>query len=206
MHESGDLHSALHFVIGRISEEADRSGPPLDDDEKHFVLHLPARPTNPTLDHTWSEQSTSSWPIPLRDLMFERFCKLAKNAHKHDLTFYSNAAKRWNFAAAILQSHHHPMSWLLNWAGIRVTEARVSDRFLLVLTALVLVTLLLGGILVLAGVAEGQTEIWKWIDWIAGAIGLAAVAVAVYLFTKRMEKRQQQNIVERYRCDLRLSD
>ena len=207
MLELNELHSAIRFVIDRISEEAERSGAPLEDDEKDFLHHLPAQPTNPTIASGFDFAYEYSWPTPaIRDLRFERLCALAKNAHKHDLAASPNAVRRWHFAAAILQSHHHPLSWLLTWAGVRIKKARIADLFLLVVTALLLVTLLVGGIVGLATIAEDRTEIGKRIEWIVGAGGLAGVPFSVYLLARRAEKSRQRRILERYRCDLRLTD
>ncbi len=43
-----DLDVALAFVVERITQEAERSSVPLDDDEQYLLNHLPTEPTNPT--------------------------------------------------------------------------------------------------------------------------------------------------------------
>ena len=45
---SADLDAAVAFVVERISQEAEHSAVPLDDDETHFLNQLPSEPRNPT--------------------------------------------------------------------------------------------------------------------------------------------------------------
>jgi len=142
-HLPADLETALTFVIERVGEEADRSGAPLDDEEFGFLSHLLAQATNPTI-MAFNTAYKEFWPTPvLRDFRFERLCNLAREAHSHDLRVRPDGAREWEFAAAVLQLHRHPMSWLLKWAHIR-TRNRPSrwDRLLLVATAVLVVILL----------------------------------------------------------------
>jgi hypothetical protein len=107
---STDLDAALAFVIERISQEAQRSGTPLDDDEIHFLNHLPTEPTNPTVELGFNTAYEESWPTPvLRDFSFERLCKLARDAHQHDLRTRPDATREWEFAAGVLDLDRHPM-------------------------------------------------------------------------------------------------
>jgi len=41
MNRTADLDTALEFVIGRIEEEATRSGEPLSDEQRFSLNHLP---------------------------------------------------------------------------------------------------------------------------------------------------------------------
>src|SRR5258707_10883648 len=113
---NADLETALTFVIERIDEEAKRSGSPLDDDERYFLKHLPTVPTNLTAQREYYSESAS--PV-LRDFSYERLCALAKNARFHDIRTRPEAARDWEFSAAVLQLERHPMSWLLDWAGMK---------------------------------------------------------------------------------------
>lgn len=82
--QRSDLDVALAFVVERITQEAERSAPPLDDDEKHFLNHLPTKPTNPTaaaaLGFNTAYEEFLPTPV-LRDFRFERLCNLARDAH-----------------------------------------------------------------------------------------------------------------------------
>jgi hypothetical protein len=145
---SNDLDAALAFVIERISQEAERSGAPLDSDKKHFLNHLPTQPTNPIAVTGFNTAYKDTLPTPiLRDFWFERLCRLAKDAHWHDLRTRPDAVPEWEFAAAVLEFDHHPMSWLLGWAGVRTKKRPARwDRLLLVTTATFVVVLFLVGV------------------------------------------------------------
>jgi hypothetical protein len=141
MHEpNSDLDSAVEFIIGRIDEAASRSGEPFTEHEKHFLHHLPKRPTNPTVNLSRGFYSRVALPTPtLRDFSFERLCALAKDAHRQDLEMHPSAATEWRFAGAVLGFNNHPMAWLLHWAGIRTLPR--WDGCLLVFTAILVVVL-----------------------------------------------------------------
>jgi hypothetical protein len=167
---SADLDTAVAFVIERIGEEAERATAPLDDDEVDFLNHLPAQPTNPTAGLGFNTAYEYFWPTPvLRDFRFERLCRLAKSAHLHDLQTRPGAAREWGFAAAVLRLNRHPMSWLLQWAGIKLRKARgLLDGCLLLTTALLLVIVAVLGVLALSVLVGGHGEVWKRTLWIAG--------------------------------------
>src|SRR5258708_5559115 len=136
--QASDLDKALASVIARISQQAEQSGAPLDDDEIDFLRHPPTRPTNPTASLGFHTADQASWPILAhRDLGFERLCNLARDAHSHDLRTSPDAARDWEFAGAVLQLHRDPLSWLLQWAHIRTGQRPARwDRLLLVATAI----------------------------------------------------------------------
>jgi hypothetical protein len=199
-----ELDVALTFVVEGIAQEAERSAAPLDDDEQYFLNHLPTEPTNPTAGWGFNTAYEGYWPEPvLRDLRFERLCKLAKDARLHDLQTRPDAAREWEFAAAVLELHRHPMSWLLKWAGIRTRKRSARwDRLLLVATAAFVVVLSLVGALALSALTDGQREFWKWTLWVAGACAYGTILTLLYLAVRRLEARQGERNVEKSWRDL----
>ncbi|MCU1303762.1 MAG: hypothetical protein JWQ87_4046 [Candidatus Sulfotelmatobacter sp.] len=200
---SADLDAALAFVVERISQEADRLAAPLDDDENHLLNHLPTEPTNPTAVWGFNTAYEDSWPTPaLRDLRFERLCKLAKLARLDDLQSSPDAAREWEFAAAVLELHRHPMSWLLNWAGIPIGKrpARL-DLLFLVATAAFVVVLFLVGVLALSDLTDGKKEIWKWTSWLVGACVYGTIITFLYFAVRRVEVWQRERNIEKCRGD-----
>jgi hypothetical protein len=201
-HLSADLETALTFVIERIGEEAERSGAPLDDEELGFLSHLPTQPTNPTIT-AFNTAYEELWPTPvLRDFRFERLCNLAREAHSHDLRTRPDGAREWEFAAAVLQLRRHPMSWLLKWAHIRtVKRASRWDRLLLVATAAFVVVLFLLGAFAVSALTDGQRDIWKWTLWVVGGCIYGVLITLLYFAVQRLEARQQEQHIEKYRCN-----
>jgi len=201
-----DLDVALAFVVERITQEAERSSVPLDDDEKHFLNHLPTEPTNPTATSGCNMAYEGYWPTPvLRDFRFERLCKLARDAHSHDLQTRPDAAREWELAAAVLELHRHPMSWLTTWAGIPAEKRAARwDRLLLVTTAAFVVVLFLVGVLALSVLTDGQKEVWKWTFWVAGACVYGTLVTLLFFAVRRLEDRQRERNIEKYRHDLRV--
>jgi hypothetical protein len=193
-------------VVERISQEAERSSIPLDDGERHFLNHLPIEPTNPTAAIASGFNTTHEcfWPTPvLRDFRYERLCKLAKDARLHDIQTRPDSVREWKFAAAVLLLHHHPMSWLLGWAGIRTTKrSQLRDRLLLVATAAFVVLAFLLGVLALSMLTNGRNDVWKWMLWIVGGCAYGALMTLLYFTVRRLEVRQQERIIENYRHDL----
>jgi hypothetical protein len=194
-HPSTDLEIALTFVIKQIDEEAARSGAPLDDDERYFLRHLPAHPTN----STFNSVSYSESPLPiLRDYSYETLCTLAKNARLYDIGARPEASRDWDFSAAVFQLEHHPMSWLLHWAGMKKKRPR-WDRWFLLGTAILAVFMFLFGAITLSVLTEGLRAIWKWIFFIAGGCISLIVLVFAYVATQRLEKRELRKLVDRHR-------
>jgi hypothetical protein len=202
--QTSDLDRASDFVIASISEQAERSGTPLGDDERDFLIHLPTQPTN--LTASWGPNTTyeATWPTPvLRDFGFERLCNLARDAHAHDLRTRPDAAREWEFAGAVLQLHRHPLSWLLQWAHIRTAQRPARrDRLLLVATATLVVIGFILGAVALSVLTDGQKEFWKWTVWVSGTCVYGAFLTFIYFAVRRLEVRQRQQNIEKYRCDL----
>jgi uncharacterized integral membrane protein len=163
-------------------------------------------PTNPTavLASGFNTAYDYFWPTPvLRDLRFERLCKLARAAHANDLRNRAGAAPQWQFAAAVLELRGHPMSWLLRWAGIRSGKAAARwDRLLLVTTAIFVVALFVVCALALSVLTDGQREVWKWTLWILGGCVYGALIAILYFAVRRYEARQRARNIEKYRSDL----
>jgi hypothetical protein len=199
-----DLDVALTFVVEQITQEAERSSASLDDDERYFLNHLPTEPTNPTAAWGFNTAHEASWPTPvLRDFRFERLCKLAREARLHDLRTRPDTAREWEFAAAVLEFHRHPMSWLLGWAGIPAGKRPARwDRLLLVATATFVVVLFLLGVVALSIITDGQKEVWKWTLWVVGACVYGTIITLLYFTVRRFEARQRERNVEMCRRDL----
>jgi hypothetical protein len=201
---STDLENSSTFVIERIGEEAERSGVPLDDDEKEFLVHLPTQPTNPTASWGFNTAYEDPWPTPvLRDLRFERLCNLARDAHLHDLRARPDAAREWEFASAVLKLHRHPLSWLLQWAHVRTAKRPERwDRLLLVGTTTLVVMVFILGAIALSVLTEGQRDAWRWTLWAIGGCVYGAFLTLLYFGVRRLESRQREQHIEKYRCDL----
>jgi hypothetical protein len=71
--ETADLDAALKFVIGRIEEEADRSGKPISDDERFLLNHLPT--DSPLFQSSAAYEQFPPVVVP-RDTVYERLCAL----------------------------------------------------------------------------------------------------------------------------------
>lgn len=198
-HPNANLETALTFVIDRIAEEAERTGAPLDDQERDFLRHLPRHPTNPTVYNSLDGEP----PFPrLRDFSFETLCTLAKDARLHDLRTRPDIAPNWEFAAAVFQLENHPMSWLLAWSGLKKRRPR-WDRLLLVGTA---VLILLAFMLIMLGASAlidrlGQSSEVPLL--IAATCAFGVVAILLFVAAQRREKRALTRIVEKFRADHR---
>src|SRR3954469_3864972 len=105
---NSDLQMALAFIIGRIDEQAYRSGEPLDGDERFLLGNLPT-----TTDMQPSSVSEFGANLAPRDLAFEKLVRLAKAVHHYDLKSGTQPASDWNFATAVSKLNRHPISWLL---------------------------------------------------------------------------------------------
>jgi hypothetical protein len=82
MDPTADLGRSLAFVIGRIEEEATRSGEPLSDEERSLLNDLPTDSVVPM--RNGSDPESLTVPVP-RDTVFERLCALARDARKSDV-------------------------------------------------------------------------------------------------------------------------
>ncbi len=135
MKRTADLQAALGFVIGRIEDEASRSSEPLNDDQRFLLNDLPKDSVFANVNGSDPE----SWVVFVpRDTVYERLVALAKAAYRNDIRLNAALALDWEFALAVTKLNRHPMSWLLDWAGLRVRRPW-WDRFLLIAVALVLI-------------------------------------------------------------------
>jgi hypothetical protein len=202
--QTSDLDKAFAFVVERISEQAERSGAPLGDDEADFLHHLPTHPTNPIASGGFHAADQGSWLTTAhRDLGFERLCNLARDAHAHDLQTRPDAAREWEFASAVLPLHRHPLSWLLQWAQIRTGQRPARwDSLLLVVTATLVVVGSILGAVALSVLTDGQKEFRKWTVWLIGTCVYGAFLTFLYFALRRLEARQWQQNIEKYRCNL----
>jgi hypothetical protein len=189
MDRNVDLDAALEFVIGRIEEEAKRSLEPLDDEQRYLLTHLPTTPTSSPVYLFYPELPVPAGP---RDLTYERLCALAKAAHAHDLRLDPSSALDWDFAASVSKLNGHPMSWLLQWAGVKVRRPW-WDRSLLILAPL----LFFLSLFALALVAPDERS---------ATIGLAVlvvcgIAALVFLFfaSRGLQEQQLKRTIERCR-------
>ena len=198
-----DLNSAVKFVIRRITVEAERSGPPLDESDKDLLENLPAEPRNPTAGYFnlgWGEPP--SMPR-LRDRQFERLCVLARNAYRQHTSQDPDAIRQWSFAASVLKLNRHPMMWLLRWAGIKTKKASTfADQSMLLATALLFIAVMMAGFIVIPVLAEGHGPAWTRALWIAATALYVAVIGLAYLFTRGLERWQDRRTVEKFRCNL----
>jgi hypothetical protein len=186
MKRTVDLETALGFVIGRIVAEAIRSGEPLSDEEDLLVHHLPKEAAPP---QTYATDPQFSTVIHSRDPAYERLCGLAKAARQIDLQLDTSSALDWEFAAAVSKLNRHPISWLLDWAGVKVRRTWWDGCLLLAFS------LLLG----FSGVGlafVALIESWKPFAW--AAVGSAFLAFVVLLFSvsRRIEMWQVNQRIE----------
>jgi len=197
---SSDLRAALDFVISRIGEEAERSGESLSGTERHLLQHLPRYPTNPTA--TFNLGRRGGWAVMpvMRDRGFERLCKLAKHARKHDLETSATTAAEWKFAASVLGVNDHPMAWLLNWAGIRTRG--LWDVCLLVCTAVFIVVLC--SLIAFAALMFGWGDSKPPPSIVEITIGVTFLAILVssFLAMRKLERWVGESAIEKYRCEL----
>lgn len=178
-----------------------RAGDPLDDDERHFLHHLPTHPSVPTT--TWTRPGALWPPLRVRDFVFERLCKLAKEARRHDVEMNPDAAREWKFAGAVLQFSRHPMAWLLNWAGIRT---RVRGSYLLMACAVTAIVVVFSVVAVAVSVLVGGSGgLSASAFMIAIVVALAAILIASYLVMNKLERWLGRRAVERCRCVLPLA-
>jgi hypothetical protein len=188
VHLTADLDVALRFVIGRIEGEAARLGEPLSDEERFLLNNLPKSSELPLTPAAFEE-----WPalVTPRDTLYERLCGLAKAARDTDLRLNPSACD-WEFAAAVLRLDRHPMSWFLQWAGVK--EHRPWwDRWLLVAGAMLLI-LVIAALMLLAG-----NEPWSRFQWTGIGAAYIGVLVLLHFVSRWIEARQLKQTIERCR-------
>jgi hypothetical protein len=184
MDRTADLNSALNFVIDRIAEQAKMSGEPLSDEERLLLNHLPSStPAN------WYPGITVLVP---RNINLERVCALGKAAYQHDRQV-NPASLNWEFAFAVFTLNRHPMGGLLQLAGMKLRRPR-WDRLRLIITALLPI------VAVVLLVRKVEENLFRSLG-----IGSGCVAIMLLMFfaSRRIEKQQLEQDIERYRLAFR---
>ena len=184
------LHRALEFIVRSIEEQATLEGEPLSDEQNFLLTNLPTSPSY-SVDNTSTVPFVSPSLMP-RDRDYERLIALAKKARRRSIgSGYPRQDSQWIFAAAVCKLNHHPMFWLLQWAGVKDPRAR-WDRLLLVISALLIVSIVTLSVLV---------EIWTrslW-AWVCLGVGFLVGAVLLYVGSRHLEERQLKRIIEKSR-------
>jgi hypothetical protein len=183
MTSTADLELAVGFVTARIAEEAERSGAPLSEEQRLLLKWLPTE----SLRDLGLEFPQ---PVP-RDQNLERVCALSRVAYQHDLQMNPNS-RGWEFGLAVFTLYKHPMSGLLQWAGVKLQRPK-WDRLLL----------LVAGLLPLAAVAvlvwSADASIFRALLGGVGCVAIAGLMVLVFLAAKRRAKQRLQEDIEAYR-------
>src|SRR5580704_17856145 len=187
--ETVDLDAALRFVIGRIEEEADRSGKPVSDEERLLLNNLPKDP--PLFQNSGGYKEFPPVVVP-RDATYERLCALAKSAHHSDRTVNAEAGS-WQFAVAVSTLCSHPISWLLWWAGVKTRKPARDPWLLLGAAALILI---FSGAALVALIAH---ELLTRLLFTLIAAGSIAMVFFLYFASQRTERWQLEQSIERYR-------
>jgi hypothetical protein len=188
MKQTTDMETALSFVIGRIEEEAMLSGEPLTEDERNLLHDLPRTPSMPDIN---SYDRVFPVDVRLRDTTYERLCALAKAARLKDVALNPTMLD-WDFVFSVAKLNNHPMCWLLQWAGVKQRRPW-WDRWLLVGAA----CLFLGVTMpLLFLIVDKPPAIWRWI--VAGG-GYGIAILCMYFASRRIEKKQLERNIERFR-------
>ena len=93
MDRTADLGAVLGFVIGRIEEQAMRSGA-LSEAQRFLLNNLPHQSDTP--EFTAGDPEFPLHFVP-RDTTYERLCALAKAAHRSDVEL-NPGGQDWEFA------------------------------------------------------------------------------------------------------------
>jgi hypothetical protein len=188
MEQTADLSAALAFVIDRIEQQAMRSGEPLNEDERFLLNNLPTVSTAPEINIGDPE-------VPLhfvrRDRTYERLCALAKAARRNDVQL-NPASLDWDFAFAVAKLSQHPLSWLLQWAGVKQRRAW-WDRWLLIVVALLVIG---AGVPLMLLATDRPWSLWRWTIVVAGYTG---ILLFMYFPSQRIERQQLRRNVENCR-------
>jgi hypothetical protein len=187
MKTTTDLEAALSFVTSRIEEAALRSGDQLSDEQHHLLHHLPTSSPSP---YDRSVSTIGDFVLAPRDFDFEKLCDATKSARAHDLRLNPTSATDWEFVAAVSKLNHHPISWLLEWAGVHVRRPW-WDKWLLVAFALLFV-LFTTCVMLLAMAWNASTRL----QWLAIGAGYIAVVVAAYFVSRRIGEWQLKRTIE----------
>jgi hypothetical protein len=189
MNRTADLATALRFVIGRIEDEATQSGESLSDEQRYLLTHLP---NASVLPQACGSDPESPMVLVPRDTEYERLCAVAKLAHHNDLRLNPASILDWDFAAAVFKLNGHPMSWLLQWAGVKVRRPW-WDHWLLIAAALLLI-FSVATVAVLAGL-----KTWTPVRWAGVGAVYIGMLVLLYFASRRIEEWQLKQDIERFR-------
>ena len=184
MDRNADLDSARSFVIGRIAEQAKRSGEPLSDEQRLLLNHLPSSSSTPA---NWHPENLVLVP---RNINLERVCALGKTAYQHDRQV-SPASLDWEFAFAVFTLGRHPMGGLLQWAGMKLRRPR-RDGLLLIVAALLPIV----AVALLVWNADGPSFLFRSVGIGSGCV---AIMFLLFLASRRIEKRRLEEDIERCR-------
>jgi hypothetical protein len=186
MNRTADLDSALSFVIGRITEQAQLSGQPLSEQQRLLLNYLPSSTTT-----NWDPEIPVLVP---RNVNLERLCELGKAAYQHDRQVNPTSLD-WEFAFSVLRLNRHAMAGLLQWVGMKPRRPQ-WDGLRLIATALVPIV----AVVLLVWNADGPM-------FLSVGIGLGCVAAMLLMFfaSRRIEKRRLQEHIERCRLASRES-
>jgi hypothetical protein len=193
MDRTADLDAALGFVIGRIEEQAMRSGEPLNEEHRFLLNNLPKHSVAPEFNTGDPECPVS---FILRDTTYERLCALAKAAHRSDLEL-NPRSHGWEFAFNVSKLNRHPMCWLLRWAGVKQRRPW-WDRWLLIIAALLFI---ISTMVLMLLVINEPWALWRWTAVVAGYV---SIMVLMYFASRRIEERQLERNIERCRSASRL--
>jgi len=193
MDRTTDLAEALGFVIGRIEEEAMRSGEPLNEEQRFLLNNLPNQSDAPEFSTGDPEFSLHFVP---RDTLFERLCALGKAAYRSDVEL-NPGSHEWEFAFNVSKLNRHPMCWLLQWAGVKQRRPW-WDRWLPVAASLLFI---IGTIPLMLLVIDRGWVLWRWA--VAG-IGYIGLMLFMRFASRRFEERQLEQNIERCRSTSRL--
>jgi hypothetical protein len=188
MEPTADLSAALAFVIDRIEQEAIRSGEPLNEDERFLLVNLPTVSTATEINLGDPE---ATLPFVPRDRTYERLCVLAKVARRNDVQL-NPASLDWDFAFSVAKLNQHPLSWLLQWAGVK-QHRPWWDRWLLIVAALLVIG---AGIPLMLLVTDRYWSLWRWTIVIAGYTG---ILLFMHFVSRRIERHQLKRNVENCR-------
>jgi hypothetical protein len=188
MDRTADLSAALEFVIGRIEEQAIRSGEPLSEEHRFLLNNLPHH--SDATEFTTGDPEFSLHFVP-RDTIYERLCALAKAAHLNDLEL-NPRSHNWEFAFNVSKLNRHPMCWLLQWAGVK-QHRPWWDRWLLVIAAL---TFVMSTLALMLLVTDEPWALWRWTTVVAGYV---SIMFLMHLASRRIEQRQLERNIEKCR-------
>lgn len=184
MDPTTDLELALRFVVHRVEEQAKASGQPLNEEEYLLLKNLPSSNVNFPI---WAPEFGTPELVP-RNITLERLCSLAKAAYQHDRQLNPESLS-WESAFAVFTLNRHPMSGLLQFAGMKRRRPgwdglRLTVTALLPLVAVVLMAL------------NANENLFRSVG-----IGAGCVAIMLFLFfgSKRVEKQRLNEEIERCR-------